>query len=94
MQFPPTTFFYRLYLSKANYLVTAKHVSKEDALVELNHYYYLSLEEVLTTMGTTSMTSLCSKAGIGAHMGNAPQEVKDEAAVVTRTIMKTGWASG
>ncbi|MEG3142403.1 HAD hydrolase family protein [Streptococcus sp. 2A/TPW/M5] len=55
--FPSTAF----YLSKANYLeVTAKHVSKEDALVELANHYHLSLEEVLT-MGTTSMTFLCSK---------------------------------
>ena len=56
--FPSTAF----YLSKANYLeVTAKHVSKEDALVELANHYHLSLEEVLT-MGTTSMTFLCSKS--------------------------------
>ena len=46
--FPSTAF----YLSKANYLeVTAKHVSKEDALVELANHYHLSLEEVLTMGG-------------------------------------------
>ena len=32
------------FISKANYLeVTAKHVSKEDALVELANHYHLSL---------------------------------------------------
>ena len=63
--FPSTAF----YLSKANYLeVTAKHVSKEDALVELANHYHLSLEEVLT-METTSTTSLCSKSRYQGRYG-------------------------
>ncbi len=45
-----------------------------------------------------TMTFLCSeKAGIGVAMGNAPQEVKDEAAVVTKTHENgagRGWNHG
>ena len=80
--FPSTAF----YLSKANYLeVTAKHVSKEDALVELANHYHLSLEEVLTMGDNFNDLPMLKKAGIGVTMGNAPQEVKDGAAVVTKT---------
>ena len=36
------------------------------------------------------MTFLCSKKGIGVAMGNAPQEVKEGAAVVTKTNNENG----
>jgi len=79
------------YLSKANYLeVTAKHVSKEDALVELANHYHLSLEEVLTMGDNFNDLPMLKKAGIGVAMGNAPQEVKDEAAVVTKDNNENG----
>ena len=85
--FPSTAF----YLSKANYLeVTAKHVSKEDALVELANHYHLSLEEVLTMGDNFNDLPMLKKAGIGVAMGNAPQEVKDEAAVVTKDNNENG----
>ena len=62
------------YLSKANYLeVTAKHVSKEDALVELANHYHLSLEEVLTMGDNFNDLPMLKKAGIVVAMGNAPQ---------------------
>ena len=85
--FPSTAF----YLSKANYLeVTAKHVSKEDALVELANHYHLSLEEVLTLGDNFNDLPMLKKAGIGVAMGNAPQEVKDGAAIVTKTNNENG----
>ena len=85
--FPSTAF----YLSKANYLeVTAKHVSKEDALVELANHYHLSLEEVLTMGDNFNDLPMLKKAGIGVAMGNAPQEVKEGAAVVTKTNNENG----
>ena len=45
MGFPHTVF----YLSKDNYLeVTAKHVSKEHALLEVAKYYDIPLEQIMT----------------------------------------------
>ena len=45
MGFPQTVF----YLSKDNYLeVTAKHVSKEHALLEVAKYYDIPLEQIMT----------------------------------------------
>ena len=85
--FPSTAF----YLSKANYLeVTAKNVSKEDALVELANYYHLSLEEVLTMGDNFNDLPMLKKQASGVAMGNAPQEVKDGATVVTKPTMKNG----
>ena len=85
--FPSTAF----YLSKANYLeVTAKQVSKEDALVELANHYHLNLEEVLTMGDNFNDLPMLKKAGIGVAMGNAPQEVKEEATVVTQTNNENG----
>ena len=85
--FPSTAF----YLSKANYLeVTAKHVSKEDALVELANHYHLSLEEVPHHGRQLQRPPHAQKAGIGVAMGNAPQEVKEGATVVTKTNNENG----
>ena len=78
------------FISKANYLeVTAKHVSKEDALVELANHYHLSLEEVLT-METTSTTSLCSKSRYRGRYGQRSTRSERGATVVTKTNNENG----
>ena len=67
--FLPMTSLLPPFISKANYLeVTAKHVSKEDALVELANHYHLSLEEVLT-MGDNFNDLLCSKSRYRGRYG-------------------------
>ena len=84
--FPSTAF-----ISKANYLeVTAKHASKEDALVELANHSPLELRRSPHHGDNFNDPSYAQKAGIGVAMGNAPQEVKDGAAVVTKTNNENG----
>ena len=62
MDFPQTVF----YLSKDNYLeVTAKHVSKEHALLEVAKYYDLPLEEVMTIGDNFNDSPMLALAGLG-----------------------------
>ncbi|KXT75690.1 Cof-type HAD-IIB family hydrolase [Streptococcus sp. DD12] len=74
------------YLSKDNYLeVTAKHVSKENALMELANYYQTPLEQVMTIGDNYNDIPMLKMAGLGIAMGNAPQDVKKHAKIVTKT---------
>ena len=74
------------YLSKDNYLeVTAKHVSKENALIELANYYHVPLEDTMTIGDNYNDIPMLKMAGLGIAMGNAPSDVKKHAKVVTKT---------
>ncbi|KXT84953.1 Cof-type HAD-IIB family hydrolase [Streptococcus panodentis] len=89
LDFPHTAF----YLSKDNYLeVTAKHVSKEQALQEIAQYYQTPLEEVMTIGDNFNDIPMLRLAGLGVAMGNAPQGVKQEANVQTYSNNQHGAA--
>ena len=89
LEFPKTAF----YLSKDNYMeVTAKHVSKEQALYELAQHYQVPLEEVMTVGDNFNDLPMLRLAGLGVAMGNAPEAVKTEAKAVTKSNNEHGVA--
>ena len=89
MDFTQTAF----YLSKDNYLeVTAKHVSKEHALIEVAKYYDLPLEQVMTIGDNFNDSPMLALAGLGIAMGNAPEEDKETANLVTASNDEHGVA--
>ncbi len=87
--FPKTAF----YLSKENYLeVTAKQVSKENALQEIAHFYQIPLQQVMAIGDNFNDLPMLKLAGLGVAMGNAPKAVKEQAAAVTHTNNNHGVA--
>lgn len=87
VDFPNTAF----YLSKDNYLeVTHRNVSKEHALLEVANHYQIPLEQVMTIGDNFNDIPMLRLAGLGVAMGNAPQEVKNEARVVTASNNQHG----
>ena len=81
------------YLSKDNYMeVTAKHVSKEQALYEIAQHYQVPLEEVMTIGDNFNDLPMLRLAGLGVAMGNAPEAVKTEAKAVTKSNNEHGVA--
>ena len=89
LDFPKTAF----YLSKDNYMeVTAKHVSKEQALHEIAHHYQVPLEEIMTVGDNFNDLPMLRLAGLGVAMGNAPETVKTEAKAVTKSNNEHGVA--
>ncbi|VUX01908.1 Putative phosphatase [Streptococcus constellatus] len=87
--FPQTAF----YLSKENYLeVTAKNVSKENALLEIAHFYHVPLQQIMAIGDNFNDLPMLKLAGLGVAMGNAPKAVKEQAAVVTQTNNEGGVA--
>lgn len=88
-EFPQTAF----YLSKENYLeVTAKSVSKRDAVLELAAYYQVPLEQVMTIGDHFNDLPMIRLAELGVAMGNAPEAVQKEARVVTTSNQEHGVA--
>lgn len=89
LDFPKTAF----YLSKDNYMeVTAKHVSKEQALYEIAQHYQVPLEQVMTIGDNFNDLPMLRLAGLGVAMGNAPEAVKTEAKAVTKSNNEHGVA--
>ena len=89
LEFPKTAF----YLSKDNYMeVTAKHVSKEQALYEIAQHYQVPLEQVMTIGDNFNDLPMLRLAGLGVAMGNAPETVKTEANAVTKSNNEHGVA--
>ena len=87
--FPKTAF----YLSKENYLeVTAKQVSKENALQEIAHFYQIPLQQVMAIGDNFNDLPMLKLAGLGVAMGNAPKAVKEQVAAVTHTNNNHGVA--
>ena len=81
------------YLSKDNYMeVTAKHVSKEQALYEIAQHYQVPLEQVMTIGDNFNDLPMLRLAGLGVAMGNAPEVVKTEAKAVTKSNNEHGVA--
>ena len=81
------------YLSKDNYMeVTAKHVSKEQALYEIAQHYQVPLEEVMTVGDNFNDLPMLRLAGLGVAMDNAPEAVKTEANAVTKSNNEHGVA--
>ena len=89
LDFPKTAF----YLSKDNYMeVTAKHVSKEQALHEIAQHYQVPLEQVMTIGDNFNDLPMLRLAGLGVAMDNAPEAVKTEAKAVTKSNNEHGVA--
>lgn len=89
LDFPKTAF----YLSKDNYMeVTAKHVSKKQALYEIAQHYQVPLEQVMTIGDNFNDLPMLRLAGLGIAMGNAPEAVKTEAKAVTKSNNEHGVA--
>ena len=89
LDFPKTAF----YLSKDNYMeVTAKHVSKEQALYEIAQHYQVPLEQVMTIGDNFNDLPMLRLAGLGVAMGNAPEAVKTKAKTVTKSNNEHGVA--
>ncbi len=89
LDFPKTAF----YLSKNNYMeVTAKHVSKEQALYEIAQHYQVPLEQVMTIGDNFNDLPMLRLAGLGVAMGNAPEAVKIKAKAVTKSNNEHGVA--
>ena len=89
LEFPKTAF----YLSKDNYMeVTAKHVSKEQALYEIAQHYQVPLEQVMTIGDNFNDLPMLRLVGLGVAMGNAPEAVKTEAKAVTKSNNEHGVA--
>ena len=89
LEFPKTAF----YLSKDNYMeVTAKHVSKEQALYEIAQHYQVPLEQVMTIGDNFNDLPMLRLAGLGVAMDNAPEAVKTEAKAVTKSNNEHGVA--
>ena len=81
------------YLSTDNYMeVTAKHVSKEQALYEIAQHYQVPLEEVMTVGDNFNDLPMLRLAGLGVAMDNAPEAVKNEAKAVTKSNNEHGVA--
>ena len=81
------------YLSKDNYMeVTAKHVSKEQALYEIAQHYQVPLEQVMTIGDNFNVLPMLRLAGLGVAMGHAPEAVKTEAKAVTKSNNEHGVA--
>lgn len=73
-----------IYLSKDNYLeVTSTHVSKEQALLDIADYYNIPLTNIMAFGDNFNDLPMIKRAGIGVAMGNAPEEVKQGADIVT-----------
>lgn len=87
MDSPQTAF----YLSNDNYLeVTAKHVSKEHALLKVAKYYDIPLEQVITIGDNFNDSPMLALASLGVVMGNAPEGVKKSANLVTASNNQHG----
>lgn len=89
LDFPNTAF----YLSKDNYLeVTAKNVSKENALQEIAQHYQIPLPQVMAIGDNFNDLPMIKLAGFGVAMGNAPEPVKVQATAITQTNNQHGVA--
>ena len=89
LDFPNTAF----YLSKDNYMeVTHQQVSKEHALLEVANHYQIPLEQVMTIGDNFNDLPMLRMAGLGVAMGNAPQEVKEDARTETYSNNQHGVA--
>lgn len=79
------------YLSKDNYLeITDRDVSKQKALRELVKYYQINLNNTMTLGDNFNDVPMLDLAQIGIAMGNAPDEVKKHADVVTKSNNENG----
>lgn len=79
------------YLSKDNYLeITDRDVSKQKALQELVKYYQINLNNTMTLGDNFNDVPMLDLAQIGIAMGNAPDEVKKHADVVTKSNNENG----
>lgn len=81
------------YLSKSNYLeVTHKEVSKERALRVLAEHFQVPLDETVAFGDHFNDVPMLQAAGCGVAMGNAPEDVKKAADVVTLSNQEHGVA--
>lgn len=72
--------------------IVPKHVSKLSGVQFLCNQYFVKREEVVAIGSDLDDKPLIEWAGLGVAMGNAPQEVKDEADWITRSNEENGVA--
>ncbi|AXQ78938.1 HAD family phosphatase [Streptococcus chenjunshii] len=79
------------YLSKDNYLeVTAKTVSKDEALKELAAYYNLNLKQTMAIGDNYNDLPMLKLAGLGVAMGNAPEAIQACADIIAKSNDQNG----
>lgn len=81
------------FFSNSNYLeITHKNVSKGEALKLIAKHYNLSMDQVMAIGDGENDISMIKAAGTGVAMGNASEQVKEEADFITLSNDEDGVA--
>jgi len=82
-----------IYRSKPTYLEMVSHTaSKTNAIQFLAHLYKIDMKEIMTIGDNYNDIDMLRAAGLGIAMGNAPDDVKTQAEVVTANNDEDGVA--
>jgi hypothetical protein len=82
-----------IYRSKPTYLEMVSHTaSKTNAIQFLAQRYKINMKEIMTIGDNYNDIDMLQAAGLGVAMGNAPDDVKSQAKIVTASNDKDGVA--